>query len=112
MENPNIPNMPNVPNIGGTPPVLASSSRNKWMGISIAVVLLVLGLAAGWFFYGKTFFAPVGEQPAAAPVSNESGSSASLESDTTAQIGQDIDSIDLGNVDQDTGSLDSDLNQL
>ncbi|MCX6812911.1 MAG: hypothetical protein NTV77_00240 [Candidatus Azambacteria bacterium] len=72
-----------------------------WIWIIIVIVALVLIGWAAWY-YG--FFSPVAtEEGAQQPVSDR---------DTTADISNDLNSVDLGNPDQDLKNLDSDLNQL
>lgn len=66
-----------------------NTSNKNWILILIAVIVLAL-LWASW-------------QYGLAPL---------LDNDTTATIDKDLNTVDIGNPDQDLNQLDADLNQL
>lgn len=72
-----------------------------WVWIIIVIAALALVGWAAWY-YG--FFNPVAiKENVQQPVSDR---------DTTTDISNDLNSVDVGNPDQDLKNLDSDLNQL
>lgn len=84
-----------------------ASSKNKrvlWIVVAVAIVVVVL---AWWYMYRR------------APGSSDEGASTSVEAqeplsggDTAADIGRDLEAVDLGNVDSELNALDQDINQL
>ena len=65
---------------------------------TIAIVCFVIIAAAIWFFQSPT--------PANAPAEQTASE------DTTASINAELQSIDIGNVDEDFNSIDKDINTL
>ena len=82
------------------------NTSKTWVWIIIIIAALALVGWAAWY-YG--FFIPVAteegvQQPSVQrPVSDR---------DTTTDISNDLNSVDIGNPDQDLKQLDADLNQL
>ena len=74
-----------------------NTSKN-WLWILIAVVVLALLWAAWQYdFFGRS-------------ITKEKA--LLLDNDTTATIDKDLNTVDIGNPDQDLKKLDADLNQL
>ena len=77
------------------------NTSKTWIWIIIVIVALVL---IGWTAWHYGFFSPVTtKESVQQPVSDR---------DTTADISNDLNSVDVGNPDQDLKQLDADLNQL
>lgn len=77
------------------------TSNKTWIWIIIVIAALAL---IGWLAWYYGFFGPVTtKESVQQPVSDR---------DTTADISNDLNSVDIGNPDQDLKQLDADLNQL
>ncbi len=77
------------------------NTSKTWIWIIIVIVALVL---IGWATWYYGFFSSVTtKESVQQPVSDR---------DTTADISNDLNSVDVGNPDQDLKQLDADLNQL
>ena len=82
------------------------NTSKTWVWIIIIIAALAL---IGWLAWYYGFFSPVAteegvQQPSVQrPVSDR---------DTTTDISNDLNSVDIGNPDQDLKQLDADLNQL
>jgi len=77
------------------------NTSKTWVWIIIIIAALALVGWAAWY-YG--FFSPV--------ATKEGVQQPVLDRDTTADISNDLNSVDVGNPDQDLKNLDADLNQL
>lgn len=94
------------------------NTLKNWLWISIAIVVLALAWAVWQFgFFNRPITeksAPPlvkGAPPSAGNTAPEEGVSP-LVNDTTAEIGKDLNAVDIGNPDGDLKKLDADLNQL
>lgn len=81
------------------------SSKNKRVVWVVAAVVIVAAVLGWWYMYR---LAPTSDK---APTSGEMQEPLSG-GDTTADIGQDLETVDLGNVDSELDALDQDINQL
>jgi len=77
------------------------NTSKTWIWVIIIIAALAL---VGWTAWYYGFFSPVAtEESVQQPVSDK---------DTTADISNNLNSVDIGNPDQDLKQLDADLNQL
>ena len=73
----------------------------------LLIIIIVVGLAVaiGVFFFGKSSEPVPAPAPSAVP-------DATIESDSTASINQDLVDLDLGDLNADFKGIDADLNSL
>jgi len=77
-------------------------NKNKMMWVWVVVgALVVAGL--WWYVYYQPFVTAPEAQPQAVPFSG---------GDTTADISEDFNAVDLGDIDKDLEQLDADIEQL
>jgi len=77
------------------------NTSKTWVWVIIIIAALAL---IGWLAWYYGFFSPVAtEEGVQQPVSDE---------DTTADISNDLNSVDVGSPEQDLKNLDKDLNEL
>ena len=85
------------------------NTSKTWVWVIIIIAALALVGWAAWY-YG--FFSPVATKEGVQQPVKEGVQQPVLDRDTTADISNDLNSVDVGNPDQDLKQLDADLNQL
>ncbi|OIO48908.1 MAG: hypothetical protein AUJ39_01840 [Parcubacteria group bacterium CG1_02_42_13] len=81
-------------------------TKNISITITVVVLLLVVAIVGIVIWQMQSNYTPPTGEPVATPPPSETPS------DSTTQINQSLDDVDLGNLDQEFQQIDADLNSL